>query len=164
MEKMGLKISGQDDINKKIETLDNIQLIRELNNKQLTSDDLNLLGDICLKKGDRKKAIECFYKAASKISFSNTNRAGAIYKKILNISPSEITAYEGIINILSKSGLVAEQKKYLLSLAQIYQNQGDFKKANSIFRKIQELDPTNKAAEVFFSRGKTNATKNNPQG
>jgi len=161
---MGLKISGLDDINKKIKTLDKIQLIRELNNKQLTSDDLNILGDLCLKKGDKKRAIECFYKAASKISFSNTNRAIAIYKKILNISSSDIPAYEGIINILSKSGLVAEQKKYLLSLAQLYQNTGDFKKANSIFRKIQELDPTNKAAEVFFSRGKTNATKNNPQG
>ena len=37
---MGLKISGLDDINKKIKRLDNIQLIRELNNKQLTSDDL----------------------------------------------------------------------------------------------------------------------------
>ena len=30
MEKMGLKISGLDDINKKIKTLDNIQLIREM--------------------------------------------------------------------------------------------------------------------------------------
>ena len=161
---MGLKISGQDDINKKIKTLDKIQLIRELNNKQLTSDDLNLLGDLCLKKGDKKKAIECFYKAAAKISFSNTNRAIAIYKKILNVLSTEIDAHERIINILSKSGLVAEQKKYLLSLAQLYQNTGDFKKANSIFRKVQELDPTNKAAEFFFSRGKVNTTKNNPQG
>ncbi len=161
---MRSKISGRDDINRKIRKIDNIHLIRELNNKQLTSDNLNLLGDLCLKKGDKKRAIECFYKAAEKISFSNTNRTIAIYKKILNISPYEITAYEGIINILSKSDLVAEQKKYLLSLAQLYQNTGDFKKANSIFRKVQELDPTNKAAEFFFSRGKVNTTKNNPQG
>jgi tetratricopeptide (TPR) repeat protein len=160
---MRSKIRGLDDINRKIKKIDNIQLIRELNNKQLTSDDLNLLGDLCLKKGDKKRAIECFYGAAAKISFSNTNRTIAIYKKILNISPSEITAYEGIISILSKSGLDAEQKKYLLSLAQLYQNTGDFKKANSIFRKVQELDPTNKAAEFFFSRGKVNTKKNNPQ-
>jgi len=66
---MGLKISGLDNINKKIKTLDNIQLIRELNNKQLTSDDLNLLGDLCLKKGDKKRQSSVFIKQQQRYLF-----------------------------------------------------------------------------------------------
>lgn len=126
--------------------------IEELERKQPTAHNLNLLGDLYLKKDDRKKAIEYFYKAA-KIYFKS-DRAIAIYKKILNISPSKTEAYEEIIDILSETGPVAEEIRYLLLLAQVYQNTGDFKKANSIFRKVQELDPANKAADVFFSKGK----------
>jgi tetratricopeptide (TPR) repeat protein len=136
--------------------------IKDLNSGVVTSDDLNMLGDLYIKKGDKKLAIEHFYEAAKGVSNSQNNKAIAIYKKILNISPNDIDACEGIINILSKSGLVAEQTKYLLILARLYQNKGDLKKANSIYRKINELDPTNKAADVFFSRGKVKVLRNNP--
>ncbi len=129
--------------------------IEELERKQPTAHNLNLLGDLYLKKDDRKKAIEYFYKAA-KIYFKS-DKAIAIYKKILNISPSKTEAYEEIIDILSETGPVAEEIRYLLLLAQVYQNRGNFKKATSIFRKVKELDPTNKAADVFFSKGKVDA-------
>lgn len=126
--------------------------IEELERKQPTAHNLNLLGDLYLKKNDRKKAIAYFYKAA-RIYFKS-DKSIAIYKKLLNIAPSEREAYEEIIDILSETGHVAEEIRYLLLLAQVYQNSGNFKKATSVFRKVNELDPTNKAADVFFSKGK----------
>lgn len=130
--------------------------IRELllKNKQLTSENLNMLSDLCLKKGDKKKAIEYLYKAVAEISFAQKDKAIAIYKKILNISPLEINAYEGLIDIFSRAGLVQEEIKHLQLLALLYQNRGDFEKAIPIFRRIYQLDPKNEAAELFFSRGK----------
>lgn len=131
--------------------------LEELKNKESTPENLNLLGDLYLKKGDKRNAVKYFYEAAAKISFAQKDKAIAIYKKILNISPFEINAYEKIIDIFSMTKLVAEEIKYLLLLAHVYQDRGDFKKATPIFRKINELDPTNKAVELFFSRGKVDA-------
>lgn len=157
------KSSKSDDIDIKIKELMNKEYIKSLNNRDLSSDEYNLLGDLYLKKGDKKSATKYLYKAAKKLSLDQGNKAIATYKKILNIYPSEIDAYEGIITILYKEGLVAEQIKYLLLLAQLYQNKSDFTKMTSIFRKIQEIDPTNKTAELFFSRGKVDKVINNPQ-
>lgn len=147
-------MSWLSDIDKKIE---------ELSNNQLTSDALTLLGDLYLKKGDKKRAIEHFYKAAARLSlYSERDKTISIYKKILYISPSEIDAYERIIDVFSKAGLIAEGTRYLLSLAQLYVNKGDYKKANLLFGKIYELDPKNKAAEIFFSKEKLDAESINP--
>lgn len=138
-------MTGANDIDIKIE---------ELKNKQPTLENLNLLSDFYLKKGDKKKAIEYLYKAVAKISFAQKDKAIAIYKKILNISPLEINAHEGLIDLFSRAGLVEEEIKHLQLLALLYQNRGDFKEATPIFRRIYQLDPKNRAAELFFSRGK----------
>jgi tetratricopeptide (TPR) repeat protein len=132
--------------------------IEKLKDKEPTSERLNLLGDLYLKKKDRKRAIEYFYKAAAKVSPAQRDKTIAIYKKILKLSPSEINAYEGLIDIFSKAGLVAEETKHLMALAQLYQNKGDLERATLIFRRVYELDPKNKAAELFFSRGKVEET------
>jgi len=129
--------------------------IKELNSKPLTSNNLNMLGDLYLRKGEKNKGIEYFYKAAAKSSlYPQKNRAISIYKKILHISPFEIDAHKKLIDIFSQEGVVSEEIKYLLSLAKLYQNKGDSKETNIIFRKIYELDPANKAAEYFFDGGK----------
>jgi tetratricopeptide (TPR) repeat protein len=129
--------------------------IKELINKPLTPNNLNMLGDLYLRKGEKNKGIEYLYKAAAKSSlYPQKNRAISIYKKILHISPFEIDAHKKLIDIFSQEGVVSEEIKYLLSLAKLYQNKGDFQEINLIFRKIYELDPANKAAEYFFDRGK----------
>lgn len=128
--------------------------INELSDKESSPTNLNMLGDLYLKKGDKKKAVEYFYKAAK--SFAHDKKALSVYKKILDVLPTEVTAYERIIDMFSESGLVADEINYLLKLAQVYQNSGDFEKATLTFRRIHELDPANKAATLFFSRGKVN--------
>ncbi|HAM51291.1 MAG TPA: hypothetical protein DCP92_11615 [Nitrospiraceae bacterium] len=125
--------------------------INELKKRQFTPDNANLLGDLYLKKGDKKAAVEYFYFAARN---SHKDKAVAIYKKIVRLARSETKAYEELIDIFSQEGLVAEEIKYLLSLAQVYQSRSDTQKETEIFRKIDDLDPDNNAAKLFFSRGK----------
>jgi len=125
--------------------------INELKRRQITPDSSNLLGDLYLKKGDKKAAAEYFHFAAKN---SHRDKAVAIYKKIVRLVPGETKAYEALIDIFSQEGLTAEEVKYLLLLAQIHQSRGDGQKETELFRTILDLDPDNKAAELFFSRGK----------
>jgi tetratricopeptide (TPR) repeat protein len=125
--------------------------IREAVSKKPTLENLNLLGDLYLKKGDREKAVDYLFQAAK---ISHRNRAIAIYKKILNIAPSETKAYEALIDIFSHSGLIAEEIRYLLILAEIYRNRGDVQGEADIFRRINALDRNNAEAKLYFSRGK----------
>ncbi|MGD1075913.1 MAG: hypothetical protein ABR903_07535 [Thermodesulfovibrionales bacterium] len=125
--------------------------INELKQRQLTPDNSNLLGDLYLKRGDKKSAVEYFYFAAKN---SHKDKAGAIYKKILRLAPGEIKAYEALIDIFSQEGIVVEEVRYLLLLAQVYQSRGDVQKETELFRKILDLDPENNVAKLFFGRGK----------
>ncbi len=120
----------------------------------LSSEKLNSMGDLYLKKGDRGTAIAYFYRAASKLPFAQKERAIAIYKKILKISPSENRAYEEIVNIFARVGLIGEEIRYLLSLAHLYHEKGEYNKINSIYRRIRQIDPQNIIAEKYFRKGK----------
>src|SRR3990172_9735044 len=99
---------------------DIIQQIEIAQKQPLTPENLNYIGDLYLKKGDKQTAISYFYEIAEKLHISQKDRKLAIYKKILNISTSESKAYEKIINIFARMGLIADEKKYLLKLANLY--------------------------------------------
>ena len=109
----------------------------------LTPENLNYIGDLYLKTGDKQTAIFHFYEAAEKLHISQRDKKLAIYKKILNVSTSESMAYEKIINIFSRMGLVADERKYLMSLASLYQNRGEYNKLDAISRRIKEIDSNN---------------------
>jgi tetratricopeptide (TPR) repeat protein len=125
--------------------------IDELKSRQPSPDNLNLLGDLYLKKGDKKAALDCFYRAAQS---SHRDKAIAVYKKILRSSSSETRAHEALITIYSQTGLTAEIIRHLMALARLYQRMGDTAKETATYRRIHELDPENKAVELFFNRGK----------
>ncbi len=120
--------------------------------KPLTAENLNYIGDLYLKKDDKQRAVAYFFEAGDKLHFAQKEKKIAIYKKILKISPISEKAYIGIIEILSKMGLVMEEKKYLHMLAQLYENRGDSDKAVELFTKIRELDPHVIADGTFFHR------------
>lgn len=127
----------------------------EIAKKQpLTPENLNYIGDLYLKMGDKQTAISYFYELAEKLHISQKDKKLAIYKKILNISTSESKAYEKIINIFSRMGLVAEEKKYLLMLSNLYQNKGEYNKLDALFRRIKEIDSEDQIAEKYFTKGK----------
>jgi len=109
--------------------------------KPLTAENLNYIGDLYLKKDDKQRAVTYFFEAGDKLHFARKDKQIAIYKKILKISPVSEKAYLGIIEILSKMGLIMEEKKFLHMLAQLYESRGDSAKVTELFARIKELDP-----------------------
>jgi len=134
--------------------LTNKELVRSLNRQKLSAAELKQLGDLYLRKGDIRKAIQYLYRAADELSVDHIQMALALYKKILNIDPAQTDACEKIISILSGEGLAAEQTKYLLMMAEIHRKNNDIQKTVSAYRRILDLDPGNAAAEQYFKRGK----------
>ncbi|MBI5632094.1 MAG: hypothetical protein HZA15_01220 [Nitrospirae bacterium] len=120
--------------------------------KPLTAENLNYIGDLYLKKNDKQRAVAYFFEASDKLHFAQKDKKIAIYKKILKISPVSEKAYIGISEILSKMGLVMEEKKFLHMLAQLYESRGESDKASALIAKIRELDPHVIPDGTFFHR------------
>lgn len=128
--------------------------IKEALKKPSTAENLNHIGDLYLKNGDKKSAVDYYYKSVSKLHYAQRDKQIAIYKKILKTTPADIKALEGIIHIFSRMGLIAEELKYLMQLADAYQKTGDYQKAQSSFGRIKELDPQNRMASGFLENWK----------
>jgi|GEM_PF-6062932 len=109
--------------------------------KPLTAENLNYIGDLYLKLGDRKRATAYFFEAVDKLHFAQKEKKIAIYKKIINTDPYSERAYLAIVEIMAKMGLVMEEKKYLHTLARIYEDRGDTIRSEELFERIRELDP-----------------------
>lgn len=137
-----------------IRKLSNKELIRGLNRQRLSADELRQLGDLYQQCGETERAIEYLYRAAEELSLHHVGKALAVYKKILNMNPSEMKACERIIAILSGQGLLAEEIRYLSLMAHYYERRNDILKAASVFRRILALDPNNAAAVKYFDKGK----------
>lgn len=128
--------------------------IKEAEKLPATSENLNYLGDLYLKINDRNAAINSYYAAAEKLNFSQKDKKIALFKKILRLSTSQEKAYEELIFIFSKMGLVAEEKRYLQQLIRLYQERAEYNKIDAIFRRILEIDPADRLAAAFFEKGK----------
>lgn len=140
--------------------MDITEKIENAKTKPLTPENLNYIGDLYLKNGDKQKAISCYYEATEKLHISQKDKKLAIYKKILNISSSESKAYEKIINIFSRMGLVAEEKKYLQMLATLYLNKGEHNKLDALYRRINEIDSENLIGEAKLTKSNKDAAHN----
>ncbi len=120
--------------------------------KPLTVENLNYIGDLYLKKDDRELAVAYFFEACDKLHIAQKDKKLALYKKILKISPVSEKAYIGIIEILSKMGLVIEEKKYMHMLAQLYESRGEAVKASELQSRIKDLDPHVIPDGTFFQQ------------
>lgn len=154
---MQLPFGRKNDAEALIRHLSNKELVRGLNKKQLSGDELKQLGDLFLEKGEKEKGIRYLFMAADEFSATYPNKALAVYKKILNIRPQELKAYEKIVTILNREGLAAEQIKYLLIIAHFYACKNNIRETTAVYRRILDIDPCNPAALQFFNRGKVEA-------
>lgn len=111
--------------------------IDELLLKEPTPENLNLIGDLFLKKGDKKRAIDYFMKAAKNTAMPK--KAIALYKKILRITPLDTEVYESLIDMLERSYNIPEAIKYLDLLSRLYQNKGETLKFTETQRRIRTL-------------------------
>jgi tetratricopeptide (TPR) repeat protein len=119
----------------------------------------NALGDLHLKNGDRKNAVEAFHKAATFFMDEGFSlKALGLYKKILNINPSDADALFALGQINEERGLKIDAIKYYLSAADILTKEGKKEKLFEIYEKIIAISPSNipfriKVAEIYTKEG-----------
>jgi len=126
----------------------------------------NMVGDLYLRKGDRKSAIESYHQAAGyfrKEGFSL--KALALYKKVLNISQADADALYALGELSEEKGLTTDATKYYLAAADSLSKEGKKDRLLDIYQKILSLSPSNvplrnKVAEIFLKEGlKSDAVK-----
>ena len=120
----------------------------------------NTLGDLYLKKKNgQQSAIEKFHRAAEifrKEGFSL--KALALYKKILNIIPSDAKSLYVLGELSEEKNIVADAIKYYLSAGDLFMKQGLKTEAVRTYSKMIRLSPDNLAlrkqiAEVYSKEG-----------
>jgi tetratricopeptide (TPR) repeat protein len=126
----------------------------------------NTVGDLYLKKGDRKNAIESFHKAASYFRDEGFMlKALALFKKVLNLNPADGDALIALGQLSEEKGLATDAIKYYLAAADSLAKEGKKDRLLDIYQKIISLSPANvplrnKVAEIFLKQGlKSDAVK-----
>lgn len=126
----------------------------------------NALGDLYLKKGDRKNALISFHEAAKffkKEGFSH--KALGLYKKILNINPADADSLISLAEISEERGLKIDAIKYYFAAADSLSKEGLKERLFTIYNKILNISPSNipfriKIAEIYLNEGlKSEAAK-----
>jgi len=126
----------------------------------------NTVGDLYLKKGDRKSAIESFHKAAGFFRDEGFMlKALALFKKVLNLHPADVDALSALAQLSEEKGLITDAIKYYLAAADSLSKEGKKDRLLDIYEKIISLSPSNlplrnKVAEIFLKEGlKSEAVK-----
>src|SRR4030042_6413278 len=119
----------------------------------------NTIGDLYLKKGDKKDAIDSYHKAANFFRHEGFSlKALALYKKILNINPSDPDSLYSLGELNEEKGLATDAIKYYLATADSLSKEGKKEKIVAIYDKILTLSPANiplrnKVAEIYAKEG-----------
>lgn len=119
----------------------------------------NTIGDLYLKKGDKKNAVDAFHRAADLfIGDGFSLKALALYKKILNITPADADALIALGAINEERGLTTDAIKYYLAAADGLSKEGRKEKLFEIYSKILSMSPSNislrnKVAGIYAKEG-----------
>jgi len=119
----------------------------------------NIVGDLYLKKGDKKGAADYLHRSANFFRQDGfTLKALALYKKVLNINPQDSNALYALGQLSEEKGLATDAIKYYLATADSLSKEGEKDKLIDIYEKILGLSPGNiplrvKVAEIFLKEG-----------
>lgn len=119
----------------------------------------NTIGDLYLKKGVQKTATDYYRKAAAFFWHEGfTQKAQALYKKVLNLNPADTDALYAFGELSEEKGLVTDAIKYYLATADLLSKEGKKDRILGIYEKILSLSPANvplriKVAEIFMREG-----------
>lgn len=121
----------------------------------------NTIGDLYLKKGDKKVAIEFYHKSADffrKEGFSL--KALALYKKIINLNISDSAALIALGELSEEKGLATDATKYYLAATDSLLRENRKNEIVEIYKRIINLSPANiplreKIAGLFLKEGLT---------
>lgn len=121
----------------------------------------NTIGDLYLKKGDKKSAVDLFHKSAAHFREGGFSlKALALYKKVINIDPADANAYTALGELSEEKGLITDAIKYYLTVADILSKEAGKERFLSIYERILSLAPSNiplrdKVAGLFLKEGLT---------
>ncbi|MBI5739211.1 MAG: tetratricopeptide repeat protein [Nitrospirae bacterium] len=141
------------DYDKAISAWKSILAIRE------DANSYNTLGDLYLKKGLQTEAIEVFTLAAGRFKTDGFHqKAVAIYKKILNIIPSDVGALVALADLYAEKDFAGNAATYYIKAAEKLSRDGNPDKAIDIYNKILRLTPSDisirtRIADLWLSRG-----------
>lgn len=119
----------------------------------------NMIGDLYLRKGDKKNAVESFHKAAGYFRREGFSlKALALYKKVLNINTGDADALYALGELSEEKELATDATKYYLAAADSLSKEGKKDRVLDIYQKILSLSPSNiplrnKVAEIFLKEG-----------
>ncbi len=121
----------------------------------------NTLGDLYLKKGDTKKAIEIYHRGAGIFKDQGFyDKAKALYKKLLNLNPADYRATLALGELCEEKGLATEAIKYYLSVADLLTKEKRKNELVDIYQRVLNLSPSNlqmrvRVADIFYKEGLT---------
>lgn len=119
----------------------------------------NAIGDLYLKKGDKTNAVDSFHKSAQFFRHEGFSlKAIALYKKILNINPSDSDALFSLGELNEEKGFTKDAIKYYLASVDNLPKEHKKNKLLEIYEKVLTLSPTkislrDKVAEIYIEEG-----------
>ena len=130
-----------------------------VNNDQDDFTALNMLGDLCVRAGNKEEAINCFTRIAEHYREQEfTLKAVAMYKKIDRLKPRNPDIAEKLASLYAVQGLIVDARAQYMVVAEAYSAAGDTKRALDVLHKIADLDVQNtdvrlKLAEAYLKEG-----------
>ncbi|MDA8170129.1 MAG: tetratricopeptide repeat protein [Nitrospiraceae bacterium] len=119
----------------------------------------NFVGDLYLKKGDKANATEKFHKTAEIFRTEGFSlKALAIYKKILNVNPSDARSLYALGELSEEKNIATDAIRYYLAAGDLYIKDNKKGEASAAYGKVARLAPNNlqlrkKIAELYSKEG-----------
>ncbi len=105
---------------------------------------LMTLGDLFVRQGETRQAIDCFEKLAQLYLAEGFNsKAIAIYKKIGKLSPAETGPVERLAELYVQQGVMSEARPIFLQLAETHWKAGRGPQAVETLHRLLEVEPEN---------------------
>ncbi|MEK6672082.1 MAG: tetratricopeptide repeat protein [Nitrospirota bacterium] len=121
----------------------------------------NTIGDLYLKKGEKKAAVDYFQKAARFFREEGFSlKALALFKKIINIDPEDVESLIALGELSEGKDLVSDAIKYYHSAADVLTRDKKKDRLITVYEKILSISPFNipmkeKVAALFLKEGLT---------
>jgi tetratricopeptide (TPR) repeat protein len=123
----------------------------------------NTLGDLYLRAGQTSAAVAQFERIAAHFMGEGFYpKAGALYKKVLKISPDDETAQLNLAEIAARQGLLADARNYFTAVANRRRANGDRRGVDEIVVRLGDLDPAD--FDARFAAARVEATSGDAAG
>jgi tetratricopeptide (TPR) repeat protein len=102
------------------------------------------IGDLHLKKGDQRLAIEAYLQVAEIFSGEGFDaKAVAIYKQVLRIDAGNVEVRVRLGDLYQRLGLPSDALREFQGAARAFQDKGQKREAFEMLKRVAQLDPTN---------------------